>query len=129
MTRNDLLCQRLAHILGGKSSFENGICYVSKPREIPLTIMGRPSKSSANLSFAFESFDRGGTALCLAELALLQNEVNPVCSVLTKHSIPIAALHNHWIHTSPFVLYLHFQAIDYPENFAVKASEITNMLK
>jgi len=128
MIQQDVLCQQLASILDGKASFENGICSVTKPRNIQVTILGRPSKSSINLSYAFESFDQNGTALCLSELAVLQNEINPVCSILTKHNIPISALHNHWIYTNPTILYLHSESIDYPIQFASKMREISRML-
>jgi len=127
--REDALCRQVGSIIGGKSTFEDGICTVTKPRNLQVTILGRPTKSAANLSFAFESFDANGTALCLAELMLLQDEIQPVCNVLAKCNIPISALHNHWIYTNPTILYLHFQAVDYPLNFATKVREITKFLR
>jgi len=126
--QSDDLCQKIGQILGGKATFENGICSVTKPRTIQVNIWGRPSKTVANLEFAFESFDQYGAALCLAELTVLQEEIQPVCNVLTRHKLQITALHNHWIYTSPTIMYLHFQSVDFPLHFATKVQEISMML-
>ncbi|WEK52835.1 MAG: DUF1259 domain-containing protein [Candidatus Cohnella colombiensis] len=125
----DVFCQQIGSILGGEATFENGICTVAKPRNMQVTILGRPSKAVANLEFSFESFDQTGLALCLAELVLLQEEIQPICNILTKYNLQISALHNHWIYTNPTILYLHFQSVDYPQSFASKASEITKILR
>jgi len=124
----DDLCRELGQILGGKATFENGICSVTKPRTIQVTVWGRPSKAVAILEFTFESFDRYGAALCLAELTVLQEEIQPVCNILTRHNLQISALHNHWIYTSPTIMYLHSQSVDYPLRFAAKVQEISMML-
>jgi hypothetical protein len=82
-----------------------------------------------NESFAYESVDSNGVALCLGELAVLSEEINPVLSILLKHRIPVTALHNHWLYTSPVIMCLHFETIDRPLDFAHKVSEIALMLR
>jgi hypothetical protein len=128
MYRQEDLCRELASILGGTSRFENGVCTVSKPRNLHVTVMGRPAKSTAALEFAFESFGSDGTALCLAELAVLPQEINPVAAVLVRNRIPITAIHNHWLYTVPTILYFHFETVDNPVRFATQLSEVSRML-
>lgn len=50
-------CQQFAQILGGKGSFDNGVCSVSTPRHFQAQIMGRPSKSGLSIGISFESMD------------------------------------------------------------------------
>lgn len=90
--------------------------------------MGRPSQSTLFLAYTFESFARDGSCLCLAELALLEHELSTVCKILAKYNIPVSAIHNHWIYTSPTIMYLHAQTIDVPLQFASKMRELTNFL-
>lgn len=122
------LCQHLASLLGGKASYENGVCTISKNRNIQTLILGRPASSTLNLEYAFQSFSNDGTALCLAEFALLPQEINMVCSVLIRNNIPITAIHNHWLYDQPQIMYLHFLTIDNPISFATKLSELSRTL-
>jgi hypothetical protein len=73
--------------------------------------------------------DAGGLALCLGEIAVLPHEIGPVLAILGKHRIAVSAIHNHWVDTSPSILYLHFQTIDRPLAFAHKVSEIARLLQ
>jgi hypothetical protein len=125
----NVTCQQFGAILGGNPKWENNGCTVSKKRSIPITILGRPSPSVATIEFSYETVDSNGTALCLGELAVLSDEINPVLSILLQHRIPVTALHNHWLHTSPAIMYLHFETIDRPLDFAQKVSEIAKMLR
>jgi len=59
----------------------------------------------------------------------MPQEINGVCSVLTRNNIPITALHNHWLYDKPAIMYLHFESIDHPLSFASKLSEVSKLLK
>ena len=50
----------------------------------------------------------GNSAVTYGDLALLDEEVNPVISKLEERGIEIAALHNHLLHESPRIMYIHF---------------------
>jgi hypothetical protein len=123
------LCGQFGAILGGHSRLEGAGCSVTRHRNIPLTILGRPSPGAAALAFTYESVDANGIALCLGEIAVLPHEINPILAILGKHRIAVSAIHNHWVHTSPNVLYLHFQSVDQPLAFAHKVSEIARLLQ
>lgn len=50
----------------------------------------------------------GDAALTYGDLVLLDEEINPVISRLEEGGVEITALHNHLIHDSPRVMYIHF---------------------
>ena len=50
----------------------------------------------------------GDAALTYGDLVLLENEINPVISKLEENGIELSALHNHLLHETPRVMYIHF---------------------
>ncbi|WP_123039490.1 DUF1259 domain-containing protein [Cohnella candidum] len=123
------LCRRFADLLGGHPEPRGTGCSVGIPRSLPVKVLGRPAPSTAMLEFAYEAPDADGLALCLGEVALLQEEVNPFISVLARYRIPVTALHNHWLYDQPKLYYLHFAAIDRPLDFALKVREASYHLR
>ncbi|WP_309145125.1 DUF1259 domain-containing protein [Brevibacillus sp. HB2.2] len=77
----------------------NGVCTLMTVRNMPVTILGRPSRSALTvpIMFSFESVDQNGKALCLGETVILPEEINPFISVLRHYDILVTALHNHWL--------------------------------
>ncbi|ARP42457.1 DUF1259 domain-containing protein [Geobacillus thermodenitrificans] len=129
-SRRDL-CREFASILGGTGSLINGVCFVQKFRDIPFTIMGRRTNSPLvnPQLFSFESLDSQGNALNLGETVLLQEEVNPLLRELKKRGITVTAVHNHWLFERPRAMYMHFQSIEPPLEFARKVREAFRVLK
>ncbi|MBH8608818.1 DUF1259 domain-containing protein [Thermoactinomyces sp. CICC 10521] len=120
------LCDQFARILGGEHEIVEGpVCFVSRPRKLNATIFGRRSQSPLVRFqlFSFESLDRSGRALCLGETGLFQNQANRLISNLQKRGITVTALHNHWLFENPRIMYIHWQAIDNPIEFARKTKE------
>ncbi|AMQ71529.1 MULTISPECIES: DUF1259 domain-containing protein [Bacillus] len=124
------LCDEFNDILGGTMhTFENGICTVMRSRtNIKPVVLGRPGRSFLLIPqmFSFESMTKDGRALCSGETVILQKEINPFISVLRKHDLIVTSLHNHWLFDKPRLMYIHFEAIDKPVNFALK---VRNALK
>jgi len=120
------LCEQFGEILGGESEIEEGpVCFVSRAREIDVEILGRRAHSplvNAQL-FSFESLDRSGRALCLGETAVFQNQANRLIRRLQARGITVTALHNHWLNESPRLMYIHWESIDHPVDFAIKTKE------
>jgi hypothetical protein len=46
-------------------------------------------------------------AMVMGDLVLLQDEVNPVMSVLLEHGLSVTALHNHFFYDEPKAYFLH----------------------
>lgn len=52
----------------------------------------------------------GSAAMTYGDLVLLDDEINPVISKLEDRGIEISALHNHLLHETPRIMYIHFMA-------------------
>ncbi|MDR6224071.1 DUF1259 domain-containing protein [Desmospora profundinema] len=130
MSALERLCQQFANIVGGSPSVVNGVCLVQKLRDIPVTILGRRSRSPLVLPtfFSFESIDRQGRALNLGETVILQREINPFISELRKQGILVTALHNHWLFENPRLFYIHFESVENPIIFARKVARALRVL-
>lgn len=112
-------CERLARIIGGTAQVSNGVCVVSRLRNIDASILNRRTRSPLALPFAL-SFEnqQNGTTLNLGETVILQKEINPFISALRKRDIIVTALHNHWLFDEPRIMYIHWEKIDNPFEFA-----------
>lgn len=125
------LCEQFANILGGKvKEVKSDACVVEVSREWPsVTIFGRKTTVPIGGSFSFESIDENGNSLNLGEIAILKNELNNFIKILQQNQIAIGAVHNHWIYDEPQILYVHFQSIDRPLDFAQKVSEALRIIR
>lgn len=57
-------------------------------------------------------------AMAMGDIVLLENEVAPVMRKLEEHGIQPTALHNHLLHESPHVLYMHIAGRGAPVKLA-----------
>ncbi|MGM9988320.1 MAG: DUF1259 domain-containing protein [Bacillaceae bacterium] len=126
------LCDEFNKILGGTThTFENGQCIVMKSRtNIHPTVLGKNGRSFLLIPqmFAFESMTKDGLALCSGETVILQDEIENFISKLRKHGIIVTALHNHWLFDEPRLMYMHFELIDKPLDFAKKVRDALSVL-
>jgi len=118
------LCDQFSAILGGTEHeiTKGPFCFVSRNRRINAAILGRRTTSPLvrYQLFSFESLDSSGRALCLGETALFQNQVNRLLSNLRKNGVTVTAVHNHWLNENPRLMYIHWESIDKPLDFARK---------
>lgn len=125
-------CREFSRILDGSGSLdENGVCLVQKFRDIDFKILGRRTESPLVLPqfFTFEDLDRNGNALNLGETVLLQGEINPLLTELRQQDIIVTAVHNHWLFDEPRAMYMHFESIEPPLQFARKVRRAFEVLK
>ncbi|WP_078544454.1 DUF1259 domain-containing protein [Litchfieldia alkalitelluris] len=92
---------------------ENGICTVEIVRtNLNVTHMGmKLSPETMELVFHFALENVGNETAVMGELALLEDEVNPVIDQLREGNLEVSAIHNHMIHENPRIFYVHFQGI------------------
>lgn len=106
-------CEKLQKVFNTSIKTEKNVCKVEIVRQnIKLTLMGKKlSTEMMELAFhiGFNKID--GQSAVIGELALLQEEVNPVIDELRKGKLEISALHNHMMNEEPRIMYLHFQGI------------------
>lgn len=126
------LCDEFNRILGGTMhTFENEQCIVMKSRlNIKPRVLGERGRSFLLLPqmFAFESMTDDGRALCSGETVILQEEINPFISMLREHGIIVTAVHNHWLFENPRLMFMHWESIDRPLNFARKVRDALSVL-
>lgn len=125
------LCQEFHKILGGTQNFEDGTCIVMKSRtNIHPRVLGRDAQSFLLIPqmFAFESLTYNGRALCSGETVILEDELNPFISKLREHNIIVTAFHNHWLFENPRLMYIHFEKIDEPIQFAKAVKDALQIL-
>ncbi|MBY8914497.1 DUF1259 domain-containing protein [Bacillus sp. YC2] len=126
------LCDEFNDILGGTMhTFENGICTVMKSRtNIKPIVLGRPGRSFLLIPqmFTFESMTSDGRALCSGETVILQKEINPFISKLREYGIIVTAVHNHWLFDKPRLMFIHFESVDKPLDFARKVRKALRVL-
>ncbi len=115
-------CQRLANIIGGEVITSAPVCLVQRLRNIDATILGRRTRSPLTLPFAL-SFENniGGKTLNLGETVILQKEINPFLSALRKRGLIVTAVHNHWLFDDPRLMYMHWENVGNPFDFAKKS--------
>jgi len=118
------LCDQFSAILGGTEHeiTKGPVCFVTRNRRINAAILGRRTTSPLvrYQLFSFESLDSSGRALCLGETALFQNQVNRLLSNLRNNGVTVTAVHNHWLNENPRLMYIHWESIDKPLDFARK---------
>jgi hypothetical protein len=105
--------------LGRTGTVTNGVLAVSFPRPEKITMMGMELPPSMGMATAmsFQSAGNGRVA-ATGDFVMIGDEVNPVARALRQHGIMIAALHNHMIHGTPELYFMHFWAVDTADRVA-----------
>jgi hypothetical protein len=101
------------HALGRTGAAQPaGVMKYGFPRsDLHVTIDGVQVKPALALGswIAFRSMS-GGKAMVMGDLVLAEDEVGPVMRALQQGGIEQTALHNHLLHESPRVMYMHIAA-------------------
>lgn len=110
--------------LGGKGTLQpGGVLKFSFPRtDLQVTVDGVAIKPGFALgswvAFRRVSTDTAGSAMAMGDLVLTEDEVTPVMTALQRGGVEQTALHNHVLHESPRVLYMHIAAHGDPATIA-----------
>src|SRR6266508_626916 len=99
--------------LGKAGSMQPGDVYkVSLPRsDLKVTVGGVELKPALALG-SWVAFKRAGNmTMVMGDLVLTEDEVTPVMTKLEEGGVEPTALHNHVLHESPRVMYMHIHAM------------------
>lgn len=134
MSNSHSLCKEFAKILGAEIiTSTKQVCVVGFMRDIRARILDRRTHSplalSALFSFDIDSMDDMGNTLNLGETVILENEINDFITALRREGILVTALHNHWLFDKPRLMYIHFESIDKPLDFAKKVAKALHVLR
>ena len=106
---DDLPADEIQQAIGLKGSVNNGVLAVSQPRPETIQMMGVTLPPSMGMATAinFQSAG-GGKVAATGDFVLIAEEVNKVARALRQHDIAVTALHNHLLHGSPDLYFMHF---------------------
>ena len=112
MPQDDLPADQIQQVLGLKGTVSNGVLALAKPRPETIQRMGVVLPPSMGMATAinFQSAG-GGKVATTGDFVMIADEVNKVARALRDHDIDIAALHNHMLHGSPDLYFMHFWAV------------------
>src|SRR5262249_15578476 len=83
---------------------------VSFPRSDLSVKVGNVAIKPALSLMAWAGFIKSGnTAYTYGDLVVLEDEINLVVSKLEEGGVGVSALHNHLLHETPRVMYIHFE--------------------
>jgi Domain of Unknown Function (DUF1259) len=102
----------VARALGKAGSMQPGDVYkVSLPRsDLQVTAGGVAIKPALALGSWVAFKKSGGMTMVMGDLVLTEDEVMPVMTKLQEGGVMQTALHNHVLHESPRVMYMHIAA-------------------
>jgi len=99
----------IARALGKKGEVIGETYKVSFPRSDLKVMVGKVRIKPALALVSWAAFEKAdSSALAYGDLVLLQDELNPVISKLEDNGIEITAIHNHLLHETPRLFYIHF---------------------
>jgi hypothetical protein len=108
----DLPADQIQQAIGLKGTVSNGILALSQPRPETIQMMGvtLPPSMGMATSINFQSAGAGKVATT-GDFVMVADEVNKVARALRQHDIEITALHNHMLHGTPELYFMHFWAV------------------
>jgi len=106
---DDLPADQIQQVIGLKGTVTNGVLGLSQPRPETIQMMGVTLPPSMGMATAinFQSAG-GGKVAATGDFVMIADEVNKVARALRQHDIAITALHNHMLHGSPELYFMHF---------------------
>jgi Domain of Unknown Function (DUF1259) len=127
---DDLPADQIQQIIGLKGTVSNGVLALSKPRPETIQMMGVTLPPSMGMATAinFQSAG-GGRVATTGDFVMVADEVNKVARALRQHDIDITALHNHMLHGSPELYFMHFWAVGDPTKIATGLKAALDQLK
>jgi hypothetical protein len=112
ITKDDLPADAIQQAIGLKGTVSNGVLSLSQPRPETIQMMGVTLPPSMGMATAINFQSAGpGKVAATGDFVMVADEVNRVARVLRQHDIAIAALHNHMLHGSPELFFMHFWAV------------------
>lgn len=91
----------------GKLQPDGAFKFAMPRKDLKVTVDGTPIKAGLALGSWAAFSSSGDNAMVMGDLVLTEDEVGPVMLALQQGGIEVTALHNHVLHESPRVMYMH----------------------
>jgi hypothetical protein len=109
---DDFPAALIQQAIGLTGSVTNGVLALSKPRPETIQMMGVTMPPAMGMATAINfQAAGGGRVAATGDFVMLGEEVNKVARALRQNGIEITALHNHMIHGTPELYFMHFWAV------------------
>ncbi|HEY3365265.1 MAG TPA: DUF1259 domain-containing protein, partial [Symbiobacteriaceae bacterium] len=106
-------------VLGRKGVIQGGVFRVTFPRRDLNVHIGSVRLDPALALTSWVAFHgTGPRSMMMGDLVLLDTETEPVMAKLVEGGLQVTALHNHLLHESPRVMFLHIAGEGDPLNLA-----------
>jgi len=97
--------------LGHNGKIKDGVLHVAVPRPETIKLAGVTLPPSMGMATALNFQSAGGNKVAATgDFVMVPDDVERVTKALTDHGILITALHNHLVHGSPDLYFMHFWA-------------------
>lgn len=127
---NSLNIAKLDSIIGSKGEMNKGVYKYT---------IGRPDVALQEHGMAVSTFMGFNTwaawqgtpekAAVAGDFTMLENEVAPVIKALVENDIEVVAVHNHMVHETPKIFFLHYWGVGNEEKLAKGLKEALNQTK
>jgi hypothetical protein len=99
----------IATAIGKQGELTGEMYKVSFPRsDVTVKVGGVVIKPALALMGWAAFIKSGSSAVTYGDLVVLEDEVNPVIRKLEERGLELSALHNHLLHETPRIMYIHF---------------------
>ena len=101
--------EAIATAIGKQGELTGEMYKVSFPRsDVTVKAGGVVIKPALALTGWAAFIKSGNSAVTYGDLVVLEDEVNPVIRKLEERGLELSALHNHLLHETPRIMYIHF---------------------
>jgi len=106
---DDLPADQIQQAIGLKGTVNNGVLGLSQPRPETIQMMGVTLPPSMGMATSINFQSAGaGKVVATGDFVMIADEVNKVARAMRQNDIMITALHNHMLHGTPELYFMHF---------------------
>jgi hypothetical protein len=115
--------------IGKTGTVRGGVLAISVPRPEKITMMGVDLPPAMGMATAINVQSAGnGKVVATGDFVMTDDEVNPIAKALRAHGIAVTALHNHMLHGTPMLYFMHFWAEDTTGNVGAGLKAAVDLL-
>lgn len=114
----------------GELNEKEGVFKVSVPRnDLNVDVGGVKLTPPMGLT-SYAAFEKvGSRTMVMGDTTLLEDQVNPVMSVVLENGLEVTALHNHFLWDSPKVMFMHIGGMGDEEKLASAVGKVFAKIK
>jgi hypothetical protein len=115
--------------LGRTGAVRGGVLSIGVPRPEKITMMGVELPPAMGMATSINVQSAGnGRVAATGDFVMIDDEVNPIVKALRAHNIAVTALHNHMLHGTPALYFMHFWAEDTAPSVAAGLKAAVDLL-